>query len=83
MTRRTIRVELDRYSARVTGPRLRPLLDRAGSRWHWDPYSHKAVSVHIADVNDLLVIAELGGCLIEVVDRDSRQVATGGLLGVT
>jgi hypothetical protein len=81
MSRRTVRVQLDRYSARVTGPKLRPLLDRAGCRWHWDPYTHKAVSVHHADVDDFIVVAELAGYLVELIGRDGRPEATGGLLG--
>jgi len=81
VTRRTVRVELDRFSAEVTGPKLMPLLDRAGCRWHWDPYTHKAIRVHLDDLDDFLVVVELAGLHIDLLDQDGRPVAYGGLLG--
>jgi hypothetical protein len=74
-------VELQRFSATVRGPRLRPLLDRAGCRWHWHPNTYKAVSVHIGDVDDFLAVAELDRCEVVLIGRDGRTVPVGGLLG--
>jgi hypothetical protein len=82
MSRRSVRVELDRRSATVSGPGLRPALDRARCRWHWhESRHHQAVRVHLDDLDDLLVVLELDGQRVELVDRDGRPVAHGGLLG--
>lgn len=82
MTRGTVRVELDRRSAVVSGPRLVPLLERAGARWHWhESARHKAVRVHLEDLDDLLVVFELAGLYVDLLDRDGNVLPHGGLLG--
>jgi hypothetical protein len=82
MSRRTVRVELDRRSAVVTGPRLDLALRRSAARWHWHEHSrHRAVRVHLDDLDDLLVALEVDGQLVELLDRDGRPVPIGGLLG--
>ena len=83
MSRRTVRVELDRRSAILTGPRLRPALDLTGARWHWHEASrHKAIRVHLDDADDVIAALELDGQRVEILDRDGRPLAAGGLLGV-
>jgi len=78
---RTVRVVLNRYSAEVSGPRLRPALDRSACRWHWHPHHHKAVVVHRDDLDDLLVVLELDSQRVELLDRAGRPVLYGGLFG--
>lgn len=82
MTRRTVLVELDRRSAVVSGPRLRPALQVSGARWHWHEHGrHNAVRVHLADLDDLLAALEVDGQHVEVLDWGGRPVPHGGLLG--
>jgi hypothetical protein len=82
MTRRCVRVELNKFSATISGPRLLPALDRAGCRWMWDPYSHRAVQVHRDSADDVIAALEADGQPVEVVDRAGNPIPAGGLLGV-
>jgi hypothetical protein len=82
VTRRTVRVELDRRSAVVNGPRLEIALRRAGARWHWhETRQHRAVRVHPDDLDDVIAAAESDQQHVVVVDRDGNPVPYGGLLG--
>jgi hypothetical protein len=82
VTRRRVLVELDRRSAVVSGTRLEIALRRAGARWHWhETRQHRAVRLHLDDVDEVIAAAEEDGQLVEVVDRDGRPIAVGGLLG--
>lgn len=56
-------------------------LNRTGCRWMWDPYSHRAVLVHLDDLDDLLAVLEVDGLHVELLGRNGRPVAVGGLLG--
>jgi hypothetical protein len=80
VTRRTVRVELDRRSATLRGPRLMPALDLAGCRWIWHPHHHKAVLVPLADLDDLLAALEVDAQRVEFVDRYGDPWPYGGLL---
>ena len=79
--RQTVRIELDRNSARVTGPKLLGLIERAGVRWMWDPHSHRTVLVCRADLDDFLVVAERDRRDVLLLDRDGCPVVAGRLLG--
>jgi hypothetical protein len=80
VTRRTVRVELDKRSATVTGPRLAVALARSGARWMWhETRQHKAVRVHLDDLDDFLAAVEVDGQRVELVDRAGQPA--GGLLG--
>lgn len=81
MTRRTVTVQLDRRSATVSGPRIHVALDRSGARWHWHPNHHRAVSVHLAELDDVLAALEMDGQHVEVVDRNGDVLPFGGLFG--
>lgn len=85
MTRRTVRVEVGGNTATLTGPRLRPALERSGSRWMWHPFRHHregAMQVPLADLDDLLAALEIDGQHIEMLDRYGDPMPYGGLLGV-
>jgi hypothetical protein len=79
-----VRVELGGNTATLSGPRLRPALELTGARWMWHAtrtHREGAMQVPLADLDDVLAALEMDGQLVEVVDRDGRPVATGGLLG--
>jgi hypothetical protein len=81
VSRRVVRVELGGNTATLSGPRLQPALELTGARWMWHPCHHRAVLVPRADLDDLLAALEMDGQLVEVVGRDGKPIATGGLLG--
>lgn len=84
MSRRVVLVELGRTSATLTGPRIRPALEVTGARWMWHPTrTHRAgaIQVPLADLDDVLAALEIDGQHVELVDRDGKPIAHGGLLG--
>jgi hypothetical protein len=84
MTRRVVLVEISGNTATLTGPRLRPALELTGARWMWHATRHHragAMQVPLADLDDVLAALEMDGQLVEVVDRNGKPVAHGGLLG--
>lgn len=84
MTRRVVLVELGRTSATLTGPRIRPALERTGARWMPHPtrrHRTGCIQVPLADLDDVLAALEHDGQLVEVVGRDGKPLAHGGLLG--
>jgi hypothetical protein len=84
VSRRLVRVELGGNTATLTGPRLRPAVELTGTRWMWHPtrtHREGAIQVPLADLHDVLAALEVDGQLVEVVDRDGKPVAHGGLLG--
>jgi hypothetical protein len=81
VTRRVVRVELGGNTATLSGPRLQPALERSRARWMWHPSHHRAVLVPRADLDDLLAALEEDRQLVELVDRNGKPVAYGGLLG--
>jgi hypothetical protein len=79
-----VRVELGRNSATLTGPRIRPAIEVTGARWMPHPtrrHRAGALQVPLADLDDVLAALEADGQLVEVVDRDGKPLAHGGLLG--
>lgn len=81
MTRRTVRVELDRRSAVLTGPRVDVALQLTRARWHWhETRGHRAVRVHRDDLDDVLAALDLDGQHVDVVGEDGRPIAAGGLI---
>ena len=84
MTRRTVFVELARYSATVAGPGVREALRVTGARSMAHPTRRHRTGVfqiHHQDINDVLAALEEAGQLVEIVGRDRQPVPYGGLLG--
>jgi hypothetical protein len=80
--RRAVRVQLDRRSAVVSGPRVDVALRVTAARWHWHETSkHRSVRVHLDDVDDVIAALEHDDQRVEIVNRDGYPVAFGGLLG--
>jgi hypothetical protein len=84
VTRRTVRVELDRFSATLTGPRVAVAVDRAAVLSMRHPtrrHRTGAIQVRRCDLDDVLAALEMDGQLVAFVDRAGAPVAFGGLLG--
>jgi hypothetical protein len=83
MSRRgVVRVELHRYSATLSGPRIVPAAQAAAARWQWHPTSHhRSILVRKADLAAVLEELDRLDAAIEVVGRDGEPLAWGGLLG--
>jgi AICAR transformylase/IMP cyclohydrolase PurH len=85
MSRGTVVVELSKFSATLTGPRVRETIAITGvpSMPH-ATRKHKtgAVQVHHADADDVIAALEAAGQRVEIVDRrHGRPVAGGRQLG--
>jgi hypothetical protein len=79
-----VRVELGGNTATLSGPLLRPALERTGARWMPHPTRRNrtgCIQVPLADLDDVLAALEVDGHLVEVIARDGKPLAHGGLLG--
>jgi hypothetical protein len=86
MTRGTVRVEMGRFSATLTGSSgVREAIARTGARSM--PHAtrkHKSGAVLVplgGDLDDVIAALEAAGVPVEIVGRDGNPVAAGGLLG--
>jgi hypothetical protein len=74
VSRRTIKIEVLRYSGTITGgPCVRAAIELVGARSMPHPTrKHKtgAIQVHYDDADDVLAALEADGQRVEIVDRD-------------
>ena len=80
--RRVVRVELEKFSATLTGPRIVVAIKRAGVVSMPHPtrrHRTGAIQVSRDDVDDVIGALEHDRQIVEVLDRNGDPVAVGGL----